>query len=85
VLDEPTVGVDPTLRAALWDYFRDLNRSGSTIVLTTHYMDEAMHCDLVGFIQDGRMIAEGEPEEILRSTGCRSLEEAFIALSKKEA
>ena len=85
VLDEPTVGVDPTLRAALWEYFRGINRSGSTIVITTHYMDEAMHCDLVGFIQNGKMIAEGEPEEILRSTGCKSLEEAFIALSSREA
>jgi len=83
ILDEPTVGVDPTLRAALWEHFKGINRSGSTIVITTHYMDEATRCDLVGFIHNGKMIAEGAPEEILKSTGCQSMEEAFIALSTK--
>ena len=81
LLDEPTVGVDPTLRASLWEYFGRINDGGSTILLTTHYMDEAMHCDRVGFIQGGRLIADGRPDEILRSTGTESLEEAFIALS----
>lgn len=84
ILDEPTVGVDPTLRAALWDYFGKTIKSGSTIVITTHYMDEATRCDLVGFINNGAMIAEGRPEDILKKTGCKSMEDAFIALSTKK-
>jgi ABC-2 type transport system ATP-binding protein len=82
-LDEPTVGVDPELRASFWDYFEELKAEGATILITTHYMDEASHCGRVGFMRDGRMIAEGEPDEILRASGTSSLEEAFLALSRK--
>lgn len=85
ILDEPTVGVDPLLRATLWDYFNNIKKSGSTIILTTHYMDEAMRCDVVGFINSGKLIAEGTPDFILQSTGAPSLEEAFLFLSSREA
>jgi len=84
ILDEPTVGVDPTLRATLWNYFQIVKEAGSTIILTTHYMDEAMHCDKVGFILDGKLIAEGTPDDILQSTETSSLENAFLKLSAKE-
>jgi ABC-2 type transport system ATP-binding protein len=82
-LDEPTVGVDPELRASFWDYFEELQAEGATILITTHYMDEASHCGRVGFMRDGRLIAEGEPDEILSASGTASLEEAFLALSRK--
>jgi ABC-2 type transport system ATP-binding protein len=84
ILDEPTVGVDPTLRATLWNYFENFKEAGSTIIITTHYMDEAMHCDKVGFILDGKLIAEGTPDDILQSTLTSSLENAFLKLSAKE-
>jgi ABC-2 type transport system ATP-binding protein len=84
ILDEPTVGVDPTLRATLWKYFRIIKEAGSTIIITTHYMDEAMHCDKVGLMSDGKLIAEGTPEDLLQSTETSSLENAFLKLSVKD-
>jgi len=81
-LDEPTVGVDPELRAGFWDYFSKLKKRGKTIILTTHYMDEAFRCDVVGMMRGGRLIAEGSPEELMRATSTKNLEEAFLAYSK---
>ena len=77
-LDEPTVGVDPKLRASFWDFFGKLKAKGITIVITTHYMDEARHCDRIGFMRLGKLIAEGTPAQILKSTGTDSLEDAFL-------
>jgi len=83
-LDEPTVGVDPELRASFWEYFNTLKQKGVTIVLTTHYMDEAQHCDRIGLLRLGKLIAEGAPGEITRQTNTTSLEDAFLALSRGE-
>jgi ABC-2 type transport system ATP-binding protein len=80
-LDEPTVGVDPELRVSFWDYFDRLKEEGVTILMTTHYMDEASHCDRIGFMREGRLIAEGRPAEILEKAGMDSLEDAFMELS----
>ena len=80
VLDEPTVGVDPPLRASFWSNFRRMKESGTTILMTTHYMDEASNCDLIALIRGGRVIAEGRPGEILERTGAGDLEEAFLRL-----
>jgi ABC-2 type transport system ATP-binding protein len=77
-LDEPTVGVDPELRWAFWDFFRQLKDHGVTMLITTHYMDEACRCDRVGFMRKGKLIAEGQPEELMRSCGAGSLEDAFM-------
>jgi ABC-2 type transport system ATP-binding protein len=63
-LDEPTAGVDPISRRAFWDLLYDLADSGTTIFVTTHYMDEAEHCQDLAFIHNGRIIAQGAPEEI---------------------
>jgi ABC-2 type transport system ATP-binding protein len=84
-LDEPTVGVDPELRASFWKYFEDLKGERTTILITTHYMDEAGHCDRVGFMRDGRCIAEGRPGEILAESGTVSLEDAFLAYSMRSS
>ncbi len=81
-LDEPTVGVDPELRVSFWDYFNRLKENGITILITTHYMDEARHCDRIGFMKSGRLIAEGEPDEILKTSGTNSLEDAFLKISR---
>lgn len=82
-LDEPTVGVDPELRASFWQYFNALKLKGITIVLTTHYMDEAQHCDRIGLLRQGVLIAEGAPAEITRQTNTINLEDAFLALSRR--
>ena len=82
-LDEPTVGVDPELRVSFWEYFKSLKENGITILITTHYMDEARHCDRIGFMKSGRLIAEGEPSEILEISGTDSLEDAFLEFAKK--
>src|SRR5919202_199786 len=65
LLDEPTAGVDPDLRRQFWSYFRGLRDSRRTILLSTHQLDELMHCDLVTILQAGRAIVTGSPQEIL--------------------
>jgi ABC-2 type transport system ATP-binding protein len=77
-LDEPTVGVDPPLRAKFWKNFHELKKSGVTIVMSTHYMDEARNCDKVGMMRAGKMIAEGTPRRIMERTGRDNLEDAFL-------
>src|SRR4030042_4215072 len=83
LLDEPTVGVDPELRASFWDYFEALRGRGATVVITTHYMDEAHHCNRIGLLRQGRLIAEGAPEDIITSSGAKSLEDAFLILARR--
>ncbi|MFH1149239.1 MAG: ABC transporter ATP-binding protein [Actinomycetota bacterium] len=83
LLDEPTVGVDPELRVSFWDYFTRIKDQGRTIVITTHYMDEARRCDRIGFMRDGRLIAEGTVPEIQSLAGTDDLEDAFLVLSER--
>jgi ABC-2 type transport system ATP-binding protein len=82
-LDEPTVGVDPELRKGFWDYFSRLKDAGKTVVLTTHYMDEAVRCDIVGMMRLGKLIAEGSPETLMRAAGTTTLEDAFLANARE--
>ncbi|HEY2003692.1 MAG TPA: ABC transporter ATP-binding protein [Candidatus Saccharimonadia bacterium] len=84
ILDEPTVGVDPELRATFWDRFRSMQAEGTTILITTHYMDEAMRCERVGLVNHGRLIAEDAPAELIRKTGTKSLEDAFLKLAGRK-
>ena len=84
LLDEPTVGVDPELRSSFWSYFKDLASKGVTVLITTHYMDEANRCDRVGMIRLGRMVAVGSPEHMKEETGQRSLEDAFLWYLRRE-
>jgi ABC-2 type transport system ATP-binding protein len=83
LLDEPTVGVDPELRVSFWDYFNDIKSQGRTILITTHYMDEASRCDRIGFMRSGKLIAEGTPDELLTLTGTQDLEDAFMRFSEQ--
>jgi ABC-2 type transport system ATP-binding protein len=82
-LDEPTVGVDPELRASFWEYFEALKERGVTVIITTHYMDEATNCSRIGLLRGGRLIAEGKPEEVVESAQARSLEEVFLKLAQR--
>ncbi|WP_110931253.1 ABC transporter ATP-binding protein [Paenibacillus bouchesdurhonensis] len=78
VLDEPTVGIDPLLRQAIWTELKALNAKGTTIVMTTHVMDEAEKCDRLGMIRDGHLIAIDTPAALIEQSGKTTIEEAFI-------
>jgi ABC-2 type transport system ATP-binding protein len=81
-LDEPTVAMDPQSRHAVWDFIKELKNQGKTIILTTHYMEEAEKlCDRVGIIDHGRLIALGSPKELTMKYNARNLEEVFIQLT----
>lgn len=80
VLDEPTVGLDPVLRAELWKQFHDLAEQGRTLVVSSHVMDEAEHCDRLLLMRDGHLLAQLTPDELRADTGETSLENAFLAL-----
>lgn len=78
ILDEPTVGIDPVLRKRIWDAFYQLNKAGTTIIVTTHVMGEAEKCNRLGLIRDGELIAVGTPGELKANTNTTSIEEAFL-------
>ncbi|MFD1735084.1 ABC transporter ATP-binding protein [Bacillus salitolerans] len=78
ILDEPTVGIDPVLRQSIWNEFIELTRQGTTIIVTTHVMDEAEKCNRLGMIRDGSLIAVGTPEELKKNTDSTTIEEAFL-------
>ena len=80
ILDEPTVGLDPVLRVDLWDRFHRLARRGSTLVVSSHVMDEADHCADLLLMRDGRLLAHTTPRKLREDTGCTSLEEAFLSV-----
>ncbi len=82
LLDEPTVGVDPQLRVQLWDRFRKMAAGGTTIVVSSHVMDEAERCDRLGLIRFGKLLAEGTVPEIKAKAGVARLEDAFLKLSE---
>jgi ABC-2 type transport system ATP-binding protein len=84
VLDEPTVGLDPVLRRDLWDTFRGLAADGTTLLVSSHVMDEAAECDLLLLMREGRLIAQETPDELRRLTGSDDLGEAFLRLIEHE-
>lgn len=81
-LDEPTVAMDPQSRRAVWDFIKELKKEGKTIILTTHYMEEAEElCDRVGIIDYGNLIALGSPRQLKEDHGAKNLEDVFIGLT----
>ena len=80
VLDEPTVGLDPVLRRDLWAQFRALAQAGTTLLVSSHVMDEASECDLLILMRDGAIVAFDEPDAIRERTGQHDLGEAFLKL-----
>lgn len=84
LLDEPTVGVDPQLRVQFWEYFRRMAAGGTTLIVSSHVMDEADRCQRLGLVQYGRLLAEGTPNDIRSQGGSQNLEEAFLALAGRK-
>ncbi|XP_076833656.1 ABC transporter G family member 20 isoform X2 [Brachyhypopomus gauderio] len=83
ILDEPTVGVDPVLRAKIWQHLVDIVRGGEvSVIVTTHYIEEARQAHMVGLMRGGRLLAEAPPEEVMKHHNAATLESAFLQLCK---
>ncbi len=82
LLDEPTVGVDPPLRVAFWQYFHRLNQQGVTIIVSSHVMDEAERCDRLVMLWRGVNLAEGSADELRQQADASSLEDAFLKFAE---
>ncbi|MGM9903569.1 hypothetical protein A5844_000800 [Enterococcus sp. 10A9_DIV0425] len=78
ILDEPTVGIDPSLRVTIWEQLKELANTQKGIIITTHVMDEAEKCDYVGLIIDGKLFALGSPKELKEKFEANSIEEVFL-------
>jgi ABC-2 type transport system ATP-binding protein len=83
VLDEPTVGLDPVLRVELWDRFHALAAAGTTLLVSSHVMDEAGRCDRLLLLREGRLLADLTPGELRTDAGTADLEEAFLTLVRR--
>lgn len=83
-LDEPTAGVDPASRRRFWEIIHAMARRGTTILVTTHYMDEAARCDRLAFMSRGHLIALGTPDAVTRQFGAMSVEDVFIQLQERD-
>lgn len=82
VLDEPTVGLDPVLRRDLWQLFADLAATGTTLLVSSHVMDEARRCDRLLLLRDGVLVADDSPADLLARTGAQDVEQAFLTLAE---
>jgi ABC-2 type transport system ATP-binding protein len=85
-LDEPTVGLDPELRVHFWNYFEQLTKEGSTLIISSHTFDDAAHCHKLAFLRLGKVVAMGTPAELKAATGKRdaTLEDAFLYFIKQK-
>jgi ABC-2 type transport system ATP-binding protein len=83
-LDEPTAGVDPAARRRFWETIYELAKGGTTILVTTHYMDEAARCQRIAFLSRGHLIAVGTTEEVTRQFGKSTIEDVFIELQQRD-
>ena len=83
-LDEPTAGVDPAARRGFWTTINALASQGTTVIVTTHYMDEAAQCWRVALLSQGHLIALGTPDEVAKQVGGKTLEDAFIILQERD-
>ncbi|MDH6195273.1 ABC-2 type transport system ATP-binding protein [Mycobacterium frederiksbergense] len=85
VLDEPTVGLDPVLRVDLWEQFQRLAARGTTLLVSSHVMDEADHCGDLLLMREGLLLAHTTPDQLRKDTACTSLEEAFLTVIRRSA
>jgi len=85
VLDEPTVGLDPVLRQELWAMFTELATAGTTLFISSHFMDEARRCTQLALLRDGRVLTAGRsPDQLLADTGADDVEDAFLRLVEQD-
>ena len=82
-LDEPTVGIDPELRVAFWDYFAQLNQRGVTLIVSTHNLDEAIRCHRLGLLRFGKLLAADTPASIRQQSGKDDFEQAFLYFAQR--
>ena len=83
ILDEPTVGVDPLVRARIWSHLMSLSLSGVTIIITTHYVEEARDANMVGIMRDGRLLAQESPRVLMDRHQAQTLEKVFLCLCQE--
>ena len=85
ILDEPTAGVDVELRLELWQYMKKVNKAGTTILLTTHYIEEAEElCSRIALINKGKIIDQGTPNELKKQFGKKTLEDVYLSVIGRE-
>ncbi|KAJ2941532.1 hypothetical protein O0L34_g14584 [Tuta absoluta] len=84
ILDEPTVGLDPVLRERIWEFLSEIARAGTTVIITTHYIDETKQAHKISLLRDGQLLAEDSPEQILRKFDCDTLEDAFLKMAMRQ-
>lgn len=85
ILDEPTVGVDPLLRQSIWNHLVNITKAGQkTVIITTHYIEEARQAHTIGLMRSGRLLAEESPQSLLTHYRCTNLEDVFLKLSRKQ-
>jgi ABC-2 type transport system ATP-binding protein len=84
VLDEPTVGLDPVLRVELWDKFHALAAAGTTLLVSSHVMDEAARCDRLLLLREGQLLSDSTPAQLRTESGTDDLEEAFLRLVRAQ-
>lgn len=82
MLDEPTVGVDPELRIQFWDYFKRLTQAGTSILISTHHLDEAWRCHRLGLLRDGELLKQGAPDDLRAEAGVETLEDTFLYFAR---
>ncbi|MFE3194833.1 ABC transporter ATP-binding protein [Nocardia sp. NPDC059240] len=85
ILDEPTVGLDPVLRRDIWAQFHELAAAGTTLLVSSHVMDEADRCERLLLLRDGRLLADETPADLRTATGAPDLEEAFLRLILRQS
>ena len=85
VLDEPTVGLDPVLRRDLWSLFHRLAEAGTTLIVSSHVMDEAQRCDRLLLLRDGHLVADDTLDGLLERTGATDVESAFLSVAERQA
>jgi len=85
VLDEPTVGIDPVLRENIWKHLIDLTKEGITVIITTHYIEEARSANTVAFIRQGTLLQEGNPDQLMKQFDLNNLNDVFLKLCETKS
>lgn len=84
ILDEPTAGVDPSLRLKFWQWFQQLAKTGTSIIITTHHIAEADRCNRVVFLREGKILEQGPPDSLMKIYQAKDLEQAFVRAIDRE-